>query len=233
MKRVMAVVALAMASVVVQADSLVFQTEGFSAGARLSSLGLGVEGTFKLNETTNIRVSLDRFGLTDNINKDGVNYEQDAKVTTFGVLADWYPFKGRFRVSAGAMANNGAIELQAVCNQLCGIGKNGYTSATVNPGKLKADIDVDVLSPYVGVGWVYTFSNQRTYLALDAGALLQQKRDVSLTASGDFNNQNGTKVSAGSSAFQADLQLEQQNIQQDLDDTKALGLLGVMVGYRF
>lgn len=202
--------------------------------ASLGNLGFGLEAHLTVNEQVKLRTSAELLSLTQDSTVDDINYQSDTQINSYGLLADYYPFKNRgLRTSIGFVGHYGSEDLQAVCQNYCLIGKNWYKSSKINQGQLLAEIDHQRINPYLGVGWVYFLKDKQSFWSVDLGWLINTKQTVNLNASGDFDQYFGAKVSSQQTSFQTDLQLEQQNIQKDLDESSNQVVLKFGLGYKF
>ncbi len=209
------------------------QAFDMALGVKGGTLGLGAEATFKLHEKVNVRAVLNTFTETDTFTEDGINYTGEMKLGTYGLTADWHPFNGAFRLSAGIMSNGNEFNLVADCKQVCDIDGSQYTSDPANPGQVMAVIDFKSMSPYAGIGWGNAMSGGKWYVGADLGVLFQGTPQAALTASGVFRNQLNIPVSSSSPVFQAQLQNEETLLQDEMSSYDMYPVLNLSVGYRF
>jgi hypothetical protein len=76
--------------------------------------GIGTEGinagyAYAVNTSFNIRGEVNGFSKSYTQDSDGLTYKGDLKLGGASVLADYFPFGGRFRVTGGAIANRGQL----------------------------------------------------------------------------------------------------------------------------
>ena len=97
-------------STIVKATPAATSIRPFSSvgiGAKFSLLGIGVEGATPLTSRTNLRGGVNLFGYSTTFSSDGINYAATLQLRSIDALLDWYPFRGSFHVSPGAMLYNG------------------------------------------------------------------------------------------------------------------------------
>ena len=72
----------------------------------------------------------------------------------YGLLADFFPMKGTFRLTAGLLSNRNKVELDAVpTGDTIDIGGINPTRTRSGRNVLSGDIDFDSSVPYFGIGW--------------------------------------------------------------------------------
>ena len=80
------------------------QADGFGLGIKVGTLGAGVEGTVSLADGLNVRIGANNFSYDFNDTVDDIDYDAEFELSSYGILIDWHPFKGAFRVTAGMLA---------------------------------------------------------------------------------------------------------------------------------
>ena len=152
--------------------------------AKASTLGLGADLSIHLASRINLRVSGQKFGYDRSATYDGVDYDVDVELESFGAVVDLHPFKGAFRLTAGLFANgNGASSVARLDpSTTYEIGGSTFTGAEI--GDLSASMDFDSMVPYVGIGWGNPFAKDRRIgFAFGLGVIRQGSPELSLTAS--------------------------------------------------
>ena len=113
---------------------------------------------------------------------------------------------------------NNEIDLDARPTVDVEIGDTTYSPADV--GTLTGCVEIDGLSPYVGIGWGNPFtSNRRWGFTFDMGVAFTDSPDVSLTSTGIVS--------------QADLSNEIKEIEDDLEGIKFYPVISLGLFYRF
>jgi len=211
--------ALAAASLI----SAPVQAGGWAVGAKFGTLGFGAEIYKSFTPAFNARLVANAFQFDDSGTEDDVTYDYEVDLNTMGAMLDWHIFRGGFRLSAGAVANGNEVSLVAKPTASYTIGDTTYTAAEV--GTLNGKIDFDSVAPYVGIGWGNPVGmGKRLSLNLDVGVLFTGEPTVALTADG---------LLASNAAFQADLQREQQNVQEELNDLELYPVVALGLTYQF
>ncbi|HEX5359569.1 MAG TPA: hypothetical protein VFW49_00480 [Fluviicoccus sp.] len=204
-------------------------------GVKGGTLGLGAEATFKVLDNLNVRASINKFSRSDTFDESGVTYDGDATLSTLGLTADWHPFKGGFRISAGMMKNGNEFELEAKCTQSCDVDGTQYKSNAGDPGRINAMIDFKSMAPYAGIGWGNAMSGGKLYFGMDIGVLFQDTPQASLTATGKFDKTSGipATLDASDPTFQAQLKKEEASLQDEMSDFDMYPVVNLNLGYRF
>lgn len=194
------------------------RAEGIALGLHAGTLGYGIDATYGISETFNIRGQYNTIDLDEDDTDGGINYNYDLDWNTFGVLVDWHPFSGGFRLSAGYYINN---------NELTGIGSgtNVEVGNTTYPGtvSLKSAVTFDSSAPYVGIGWGNAAEkNSRLSFMFEVGALFQGSPKVSLV-----------ETSATPVVSQADLDVEAAQLEDDISEFDVYPVVTVGLAYQF
>ena len=187
-------------------------------GIEVGTLGVGVDLTGRVNDWFSLRGSLNQYNYSHGLDKSGIHYDADLKLGASGVLADFYPLRGRFRLTGGALSNRNKFDLKATPTSDVTIGNNTYTPAQV--GTLRGDIRFRSAVPYFGIGFGNAAKGpHRVGFAFDLGLMPQGRPRVGLTSS--------TGVVSSS-----DLQKEQSKISDDSKNFKFWPVLAVGLSFR-
>ena len=213
---------------------------GVGIGARISTLGAGLEAVFGLHERVNLRLQGNLFNYDDSLTEDDISYEGDLKLQTFGALLDIHPFAGGLRLTAGAFQNGNQIDLEARCVTECEVGDLTISSAgpTDNP-RIFGRADFKSFAPYFGLGYGNAMRGSPLHFAFDVGVLLQGSPRLSLDADGTAtvtDNDTGattTRNLATDPEVQGELQDEARNAEDDAKEFKYYPVISLTIGYRF
>lgn len=201
----------------------ILQAKEVSVSLKAGTSGIGVEGEYALNEYLGARLGANYFKYSYDGTEDDVNYNYDLGLKTFSALIDFHPFKGSFRLSAGAFYNGNKLDATATSSASYDIGNTTYTGAQL--GTLRGAIDYNKFAPYAGLGWDTSFGKESGWgVVFEAGALFQGTPNVVLSADGPISTD---------ATFQQELALEQKNLQDDLDSYKVYPVVTLGVSYRF
>lgn len=219
-------------------------TVGVSVNATILT-GLGLSVGMPLGHDFNVRVAGNAFSRTHDVNESGADYVGKVKLFTVGVLADWQPFSGAFRLTAGLVDNGNKITLdgKATSGSNYTVGDCQYTSDPTDPLALHGQTNFRRLAPYAGMGWGGNMNSAPGfYGTFDLGVIFSGAAKIGLAASGSATNADpaghpqcgaGTVQVASDPNFQAQLAKSQQDLNDKADNYKLWPAIGFGLGWRF
>jgi hypothetical protein len=193
-------------------------TTGFGVGAKVGTLGLGIEAVKPISNNLDLRLGVNQFDYDANETLDGVDYTATLNMQTVSALADFRPMNNGFFVSGGVMQNGNELNATATVTtaEPVTIGTNTLTSGVVTSG-----VSFDDVSPYVGIGYRQSASVKPGWtFTADAGVLLQGDPKITLTESTN-------------TVSQADIDAEIANVRDDVDALKTLPVVAIGAVYNF
>ncbi|NJC05146.1 hypothetical protein GGQ97_000939 [Sphingomonas kaistensis] len=194
-----------------------------SVGVTGGTLGIGPEIGWR-STNFGVRGSATLFSLSRGVDSDGIEYDGDLKLRSFGGSLDFYPGGGGFRLSGGVRAGKNRVELTATpaATTSVEVGDVTYTGAQI--GTLSGEVRARKVAPTLTLGYGGGVGSG-VYFGIDAGAMFQGKPKVrSLTATGPIST---------NAAFQTQLANERREIEEDIDNFKVYPILQLGLGYRF
>lgn len=195
---------------------------------KAGTLGAGLDVSKGIGDTLGLRLQANAFSFDEDITESNVEYKAELDLRSAGVLLDWHPFSGVFRVSAGAYWNGN--ETSATGRPTGGTYEiNGVTYPSSSIGSLEGQIDFDSVAPYFGIGWASAPKAGRGMtFSFDLGVLYQGEPNVGLTAA------CGAALPAlQCTQLQNDVAAEQASLQEELSDYKFHPVVSIGIGYRF
>jgi len=193
---------------------------------KAGTLGAGLDVSKSISERLAVRLQANALNYNHDTTKSDVDYKAELELRSAGVLLDWHPFSGVFRVSGGAYWNGNKA---TVTGQPTGgtYEINGQTYNSTDIGSLNGKIDFPSVAPYLGVGFGSAPKAGRGMtFSFDLGVLYQREPNVGLTVV------CGPTV-PNCSQLQSDVAAEQASLQNDLKDFKFYPALSFGIGYRF
>jgi hypothetical protein len=189
---------------------------------KVGTLGAGVVISKGYSEKFSINIDLNTFSYDTTENENNIDYDFEFDLQTIGLLGNYHPFGGSFRLTAGMYINNNEFNLTGKPNAggTFEIGNATYTAAQV--GTLTGRVAFDSTAPYVGIGWGNR-PEKHFGFTLDIGALYQGSPELTLQATGALANP----------ALAADVERERQELQNDLDDFKWYPVVSLGLYFRF
>lgn len=224
-------------------------SRGLGVGIRASTLGAGVELIYNINRNLNLRGQANFISLSRSMKEDGVDYDGKLDFQTFGVLADYHPFAGSFRITGGLYQNGNEIGMQASCPPPngCEVGDviirsdTSGTGPSGQAGMLTGKIDFNSTAPYLGIGWGNAMKGSALHFGFDIGVLFQGSPKVDLAADGDATvqsvnppgPQSASQDIGSNGTVQTEVADEEQRLQGDVNEFKLFPVIAFTLGYRF
>ncbi len=172
-------------------------------------LGIGLSRHFTLRLTgTGFSYTFDDFELDENDDPAFAETVDTLEATidllAVGLLLDWHPGWGEWRLSAGAFYNGNGLSMSAQPGATVTINDTDYTV-----DRLEGEIDFNTVAPYVGVGWGNLGSTDgRWHVSFDLGVIVQGSPTVEVSATASDPTLQAL--------LNADLDTEAQDLEDDL-----------------
>lgn len=193
------------------------------AGLTTGTLGYGPQLGFVVSPNKfDARLNAGYLNYRYNTSSDGIAYNGHLKLNNLGVLGDWHPWGGAFRLTGGLFYNGNKFDLTG---QSSGgtITINGVTYTSTQAGTVTAKVDFNSVAPYVGFGWGNDSEDAGLHFTSDFGVMYQGKPKATLNATG----------AASDPALAANLQAAQSQLQSDLNSFQWYPVLQAGIVYRF
>ena len=211
--------------------------ESIQVGVHGGTLGVGVNAGFALTDRVTARAMVNTLSLDYEETESDTEYKGDLDLLTFGLVGDWHPLGGGFRVTGGLFLNNNEVSATAQSDDV-EIDDKTYKSAS-----LATLLDFETIAPYLGAGWTSGTSGDAGWSFTVDGGLLYQ-REPRLSVSGMLGTDCSFSVSRDGVAtvanncedrqeLQEDLEAEHADLSGDLEDFKWYPVLAIGVSYRF
>lgn len=197
---------------------------GLGVGAKVSTLGIGGDVIGRITDSLNLRLGLQGFSYDYDDTYSDIDYDAELKLFSGMLLADLYPFGNNFRISGGIMLNGNELDVTGKPTRgTYRIGDTTYPAALV--GNLTGTVDFNEIAPYAGIGYGGAFSDTSNWsFFFDLGVLFQGSPNVTYTANGPL---------AGNPTFQAELEKERRELEDDIDEYEYYPVLSIGVTYKF
>lgn len=212
---------LALCAVFVLLISTSAYANSTSVAVKVSTLGLGGEGEVSITDRIGIRAGVNYYTYSFSGTESAISYDFDLNLMSVPIIVDFHPFKGSFRLSGGVFYNGNNFDASANYVGTIDIGGNTYNMADV--GTLTAEIEFNTFAPYLGLGWDTTFGDDGGLgFSFEAGALFQGKPEANFSFTGP-----------GVAGLLADIESEEQDLQDALDNFTIFPVISVGINYRF
>lgn len=225
----------------------------FGAGIKAGTLGAGLDVSVRIKPILNLRLNLNRFGYdyedveTHSASDDSGNFSTDGTETTTakvdlattGLLLDYHPWAGTFRVSAGFYSQGSKVTGQIdgeILDQE--VGDRRYDIVGTAYGKLS----MAKTQPYLGIGWGNTpREGFPLSVSLDLGVLLNPKAKVTSTVEGTITDLETGESYDLNDVDQQEVQDFQDNLAEEIaeandeidDNFKVYPVVSFGLNYRF
>jgi hypothetical protein len=192
--------------------------------------GLGADLGVGLNEYVGLRASVSGWGTISRNGNYGSDVAWDAKLKLFeaGVLLDGYPFGGSFRLTAGAVQDKNKFTLTGTPSAGSTYTFNGVSYPASDIASANSTVDWSKTVPYVGFGWGNLGGESGLHFMSDFGALISgsPKTSLSVVCAPSLSSTTCSQI-------QANADVEQGNIQNDVHNLRFWPVLKLGVGYTF
>ncbi|MGI9421181.1 MAG: hypothetical protein ACR2RA_25425 [Geminicoccaceae bacterium] len=196
---------------------------GLFVSPTISTLGLGIEGGMRVNETFGFRLGGNWLGFeVDDVEND-FDYEADATVASLGALVDYFPFRGGFRVSGGLRLNFNGGDLTGTARDDIEVGDVEFAPGEI--GTIEGDVSYDLLAPYLGIGYGATLLEGAFSIGFDLGVMYHGQADIELDSEGGSLS--------GSAVLNENLAIEEDRAEDDLKNFFLYPVIGLAANYRF
>ena len=246
-------VALSLMLALTPAAALAADTATGGVGLRLGTAGVALDYTLPLNDYVDLRAAGNFGSLSRDESYDDIDYEVDFSFTALSAFADIRPFRGGFRVTAGAFSSAPDADISGGDPdnvRRYEIGDESFNAQIAMDG----NVDLGGFAPYLGIGWGGTSGKRGFGVSVDLGVMFADSPDVSLDVTGqacdagtnpncDPNNNSsnpvnntGFDVNGNSQAaqdFQAEKDREVQRIERDASDMDLYPVATTGFHYRF
>ncbi|MGH8221706.1 MAG: hypothetical protein ACREQZ_01920 [Woeseiaceae bacterium] len=190
-------------------------------GAKVGTMGLGLEGTWRPIPWLDLRVGANAYDYDETGFQAGVNYDGTLHLDSYYATANLLFPASPFRFTAGGYSNGNEVRLTSAENGSYDIGGTPYSAAEV--GTLRSNTSFDDVAPYLGLGFDFSLFGQ-VGMSLDLGVLWQGDPVVTLTADGTM---------ADDPDFQSQLDAERSELEEEFDVLKAYPVVSLGFNVNF
>jgi opacity protein-like surface antigen len=195
------------------------QAADLYAGVGTTGFLVGVEHHY--SDTVGVRADLNGGSLSRDASTSDATYHGTLHLAALGLFADYHPWGGAFRLSAGALLGDTNLEGQAVATANGTFTINGVQVSA--PGEsLTAKVKLPSVRPFVGLGWGHAPRESGLFGQFDLG-LAYGRPEVTLTAT---PNLAAAAASAGTS-----VESERVLLQNKANDFRLYPVVRAGLGY--
>ncbi|HSN39701.1 MAG TPA: FecR family protein [Burkholderiales bacterium] len=195
---------------------------------KIGTLGYGLELNLGLSDSVSARLGINAFSYKYNATSSTVNYDFKLQLRSASALADWYPFEGSFRTSAGVLYNDNKVSLDALPTGGT-YTINGTTYAASDVGSMQGTMTFNKVAPYFGIGWGNPVAKNKGWgMVSDIGVLFQGQPRTSLVATC-----GATLPAPQCTALQKDAAAENAKLESDLKNFKWWPVVSIGISYQW
>ncbi|WP_136066274.1 hypothetical protein [Modicisalibacter radicis] len=195
----------------------------WSLGAGVGTTGYEGSVSYRFHDNVALTGSYSGFAYDDiDYDSDDVDYRGDFDLDVYGLSVDYFPFAGRFYLSAGVVRPD--IAMQVVGRPKAGGSYefNGQTYTAAEVGTLQGNVSLgDSVQPYLGLGW--RGSHQPGLGVFGRLGVFLTDAEVDLRATG----------AASDPRLASDVQQEEDDLQDDVDEFGVYPVAMVGLEYTF
>ena len=199
---------------------------GFRIAPRVSTLGGGLEVAKGLSPWFGLRGGINYFTWQYEEIESGNKYNLDLELKSFGLFADFHPFKQAFRVSLGFLINGNGIDGIAKLGSGEKFDLNGV-EYNLKDNTASMALSYNTFAPYAGIGWDTTFGDyDRWGFVFDLGIVFSGSPDLVINATVDPSDPNAA-------TFNSQKKKEVNELQDDLNQFEFWPVLSAGIVYQF
>jgi hypothetical protein len=193
----------------------------FGIGMKAGTLGLGLEASWQPLPYIEVRLGANSYDYDTDGSQAGIDYDATLALESFYGTASFHFPISPMRITAGIYSNGN--ELQMLNSDLQDKNIGGIVYPGTEIGVLESTTSFSSSAPYLGLGFDFTLAG-KVGMNLDFGVLWQGEPDVALNVSGALGTDPG---------FQAALELERQQLEDEMSSFKAWPVVSLGFVYKF
>lgn len=212
----------------------------FGLQGRMSTLGVGVDSSFRLARRANLRIGFNDFSHGANYTADsGLRYAAKVKMRSVQMLVDVFPFANGFHLSPGLLLYNGnqvTAKLSVAPGQRFDAEDTVAVSDPKNPITGTATTSLRKIAPAFLFGYGNLLSRKRHIgFTFDAGVVFQGSPGATLNIGGSGCDSSGLHCQKilDDPDVRSEIRDEQQRMNNKLGIVKFYPLVSMGFGYRF
>lgn len=159
--------------------------QNYGIGVKAGTQGFGADIMRSFGSQFNLRFGAAYFSISPDGggSEDDYNYTADVQLFSVVLLGDYFPFDNIIRISAGAILNLNAGDIDLKPTKSYTVGGDTYDPESL--GVLSASIDFNRLAPYIGLGLGNPMKGENPLqFTFDVGTMYQGGAAVDLSATG-------------------------------------------------
>ena len=222
--------ALAAAFVLPASPASAQERGGVAVGARAATTGVGAELALPVGSRFALRAAATAGAYDLEFDSDDITYDGEVDLSSVLAVADFHPFAGTFRLSAGALVHDNTLEGSAPVRDLLLEEGIAIPPGLGDLGRLVATASVDPVAPYAGLGWGSAPRGAGGWsLSLDLGVAWHGEPDVDVRYAGPLP----LDAILGAPLVEQLRAEEEAELEAELADYDLFPVVAVGIAYRF
>lgn len=209
------------------ASTLNVQAEQFGVALKSSTLGLGLDASYNINEQFSLGSEFTYFSYGFTQEKNDVNYDATLTLSTFGVSGRYHPMSNGFFLAGGLNYNGTGVTLDAKPTKNGTFKFNNKQYSARDLASVNATVDFPKVAPKLSLGWQSMESKSVSFFT-ELGVMITGSPEVSY----EFNC-SSTLPASECAKVNNDIKSEEKKLKDDLDVVAVLPVLSVGVQYNF
>lgn len=201
------------------------QAVEYDVGVNVGTLGVGPElGMTVIPNKFRARLTTGFGSYSETVTVNGTEYEGDIEMRNAGLLADYHPFGGYFRVTGGVIFNDNSYSAVGDPKNFK-VYYNGQVYPAQPGDRITAEVDTNPVAPYLGIGWSSASSEPGLSFRADIGVMYQGEPDASVDVktTDPFRQPFADRYA----------EEEEKDLNDELEDYKLYPVVQVGLVYRF
>jgi hypothetical protein len=157
--------------------------QNYAASLKVSTMGVNLEALRSFSSRFNARLGVAVLSYKANnvTSNEQLTVDGELKLLSLTALADWFPFRGIFRLTGGLVINLNKISMTMTPVKTYNDGNIQYTPDKL--GQILADVTFDKVAPYLGIGFGNPTAGNRGFgFTIDLGTFYQGSPLASMSA---------------------------------------------------
>lgn len=207
---------------------------GVFVAPNIGTLGAGLEAGYEFNSHLKLRARANWIGYDFDKDRSSIHYEAKAENMNGGLMLDYHPWAGTFRVTAGLLISN----LNAKTDGSTDLGSGGRFTLGDDTYQAEGLVGVhgkytwNKVQPYIGIGWSTDGEGDRSwYVTADIGVAILGSGKLTTSHSGHIQNGDGSAVS--DAQINESIRREADDVLKICDSLTVYPVVQIGVGYRF
>jgi len=197
--------------------------EGWAVDVKAGTLGIGADLSRSIvPRVLNLRIGASFYTYSNDIDKEDIRYNSELKLGAIPIALDVFPFENWLRFGGGILIN--LNEVKGTAEPIGGtieIGDNTYPVEEF--GQLKAEVKFNRIAPYFGIGFNNPIKKKGHWgIFADLGIFFHGSPTLTLTPTQSVPPE-----------LQADIDKEEQDVNDDIKDLEFFPVVQLGVSYKF